>query len=149
MEYRKAKPQDSVAIIEMRDKTRENPATPEQLAAIGITVDSWTQAISENAILGYVCSDANTMLGYCFADRETGEILVVAIRAKAENKGLGKKLMQLTTSELATIGHKRLFLACNPNPKGRSYGFYRHLGWTSTNTFDQHGDEILETFVDS
>jgi hypothetical protein len=26
----------------------------------------------------------------------------------------------------------------------RSYGFYRHLGWRSTGSFDDRGDEILE-----
>lgn len=148
MKYRKAQPIDSAAIIEMRDKTKENPASPEQLAAMGITVDSWALAIRENAIVGYVCTDEQNMLGYCFGDCGTGEILVVAIRAEAENKGLGKQLMQLTTSELHTLGYKRLFLACNPDPMGRSHGFYRHLGWSSTNTFDENGDEILETFLD-
>ena len=48
-----------------------------------------------------------------------------------------------------TRGTQRLwahpaFLDCSPDPKVRSYGFYRHLGWQSTGALDTHGDEILE-----
>ena len=45
---------------------------------------------------------------------------------------------------LKDYGHIRLFLDCSPDPKDRSYGFYRHLGWQSTGALDTHGDEILE-----
>lgn len=53
-----------------------------------------------------------------------------------------------TTAAQAELGHTRLFLGCSPDPESRSYGFYRHLGWRSTGTYDQYGDEILEMFVD-
>jgi len=57
-------------------------------------------------------------------------------------------LLDRTSKELAKHGHARLFLGCSPDPASRSYGFYRHLGWHSTGTFDQYGDEILEIFLD-
>lgn len=41
-------------------------------------------------------------------------------------------------------GHRRLFLGCSADPKVRSYGFYRNLGWVSTGQPDAHGDEMLE-----
>jgi hypothetical protein len=37
-----------------------------------------------------------------------------------------------------------LFLGCAADPAVRSYGFYRHLGWRSTSTFNEAGDEVLE-----
>ena len=55
--------------------------------------------------------------------------------------------MNRVTRDLVELGHSRLFLGCSPDPKGRSYGFYRHLGWRSTETFDHKGDEILEFYV--
>jgi hypothetical protein len=58
-------------------------------------------------------------------------------------------LLDRTSKELAKQGHTRLFLGCSPDPVSRSYGFYRHLGWRSTGTFDQYGDEILEIIVET
>jgi hypothetical protein len=62
---------------------------------------------------------------------------------------MGRALLDRTSKELANHGHTRLFLGCNSDPASRSYGFYRHLGWRSTGEFDQHGDEVLEIFVES
>jgi ribosomal protein S18 acetylase RimI-like enzyme len=80
--------------------------------------------------------------------RETGEIQVVAILPAFEKRGIGRELLDRTSKELAKLGHARLFLGCSPDPASRSYGFYRRLGWRSTGTFDQYGDEILEIFVE-
>jgi GNAT superfamily N-acetyltransferase len=80
--------------------------------------------------------------------RETGEIQVLAVLPDFENCGVGRELLGRTSKELAKLGHARLFLGCSPDPASRSYGFYRHLGWRSTGTFDKYGDEILETFVE-
>jgi hypothetical protein len=49
--------------------------------------------------------------------------------------------------DLRAAGHARLFLGCSPDAATRSHGFYRHLGWRSTDTFDGAGDEILELLV--
>jgi ribosomal protein S18 acetylase RimI-like enzyme len=86
-------------------------------------------------------------VGYCFGDRDTGEIVVVALLPDFEGRGIGCEVLNRVVEELAERGHNRLFLSCNPDPESRSYGFYRHLGWRSTGTFDQHGDEILEMLI--
>jgi hypothetical protein len=39
-------------------------------------------------------------------------------------------------SALNPLGLARLFLGCSSDPKVRSYGFYRHLGWRSTGVTD-------------
>ena len=56
----------------------------------------------------------------------------------------GQHLLALMVEVLKDCGYIRLFLGCSPDPKVRSYGFYRHLGWQSTGALDTHGDEILE-----
>lgn len=45
--------------------------------------------------------------------------------------------------DFAANGFMSLFLGCSTDPASRSYGFYRHLGWTPTGTLDDAGDEIL------
>jgi N-acetylglutamate synthase-like GNAT family acetyltransferase len=83
----------------------------------------------------------------CLADKNSGEIIVVAIMPDYEGHGVGKQLLQLTLNDLKELGYKRSFLGCNSNPESRSYGFYRHLGWISTGERDNSGDEILEIFL--
>ena len=89
-------------------------------------------------------SREDKLVGYCFGARLTGEVVVLALLPEAECMGLGRRLLALVVQDLRSAGHSRLFLGCSPDPAGRSYGFYRHLGWRSTATFDRAGDEILE-----
>lgn len=84
------------------------------------------------------------MAGYGFADRESGEVLVLALLPEYENLGIGRRLLQDVVSLARDAGHHRLFLACSADPRSRSHGFYRHLGWCPTGEIDETGDEILE-----
>ena len=61
-----------------------------------------------------------------------------------EDRGIGRVLLDQMMADLRARGHHRLFLGCSADPKVRSYGFYRHLGWVSTGGADAHGDEMLE-----
>jgi GNAT superfamily N-acetyltransferase len=147
LEYRPAVPEDVAECIVVRGKTRQNAFSEDQLRDIGITSTSWAENVRTGAVSGYVCIAAGAIVGFCFGMSDTGEIAVVAILPDFEGRGIGKALLGRTSEVLATLGHTRLFLGCSPDPDSRSYGFYRHLGWRSTGTFDQHGDEILEIFV--
>ena len=93
-----------------------------------------------------VCINEDRIIGYCFGERYSGEIIVLALLPEFEGKGLGKILLARTSQILVEYDHSRLFLGCSPDSKTRSYGFYRNLGWRSTNTYDNNGDEILEYF---
>ena len=53
-------------------------------------------------------------------------------------------LLDLMVADLRARGFERLFLGCSADPRVRSHGFYRHLGWRSTGTVDAAGDEVLE-----
>ena len=133
----------------MRGKTRQNAASEDWLRSIGITAESWEQSIRSGALPGHVCIADGKIIGFCFGSGETGEIQVIALLPAFEGLGIGRELLARTCNELAKQGHRRFFLSCNPDPASRSHGFYRHLGWRSTGTFDQHADEILERFVSS
>jgi len=73
--------------------------------------------------------------------------VVLALLPEFENRGIGRALLGRMVYQLASLGKTRLFLGCSRNPQHRSYGFYRHLGWRSTGTFDGHGDEVREYFA--
>lgn len=142
--YRPALPTDAEACVVLRGKTRENAVSEHQLRVRGITAKSWGDDIRSGALPGYICMADEHVVGYCFGASSSGEIVVLALLPDFENRGIGRELLNRMTGHLAKIGHRRLFLGCSPDPGSRSYGFYRHLGWRSTETFDEYGDEILE-----
>ncbi len=144
--YRPARGEDVAACIDIRGKTRENAFSVEDLAAAGVTLASWTAAVKDGSLPGYVATVDGTVAGYCFGDTETGEIVVLALLPDYEGHGVGKTLLNLVVRDLEALGFQRLFLGCARDPAVRSYGFYRHLGWKSTGTFDDRNDEILEFF---
>ena len=144
LQYRLAVPSDTGECIVLRGMTRENAITAPRLASYGITAESGAKQIEDGRIIGYICIDANRIVGYCYGDRHTGEIQVLALLPDYEGRGIGKTLLSHVVAHLRSIGFKRLFLGCSKNPDHRSYGFYRHLGWRSTGTLDAHGDEMLE-----
>jgi GNAT superfamily N-acetyltransferase len=135
---------DAPEVITLRGQTRENAITVSGLASIGITAESWGKRIEAGDLSGYVCADNGRIVGYCFGDKHTGEILVLALLPEYESRGIGRTLLSRVAEDLWSLGFKRLFLGCSRDPSSRSYGFYRHLGWRPTGALDAHADEILE-----
>jgi ribosomal protein S18 acetylase RimI-like enzyme len=143
-EYTAAPADLSAQYIKLRGLTRENPFTPDELRSFGITAESWAQDITAGRTFGFIAQSGAQMVGYCFGDSKTGEVLVLAVLPAYEGQGVGQRLLSLLVSSLRAKGHKRLFLGCSPDPAVRSHGFYRYLGWQSTESFDARGDEVLE-----
>lgn len=148
LEYRAALPDDVAECLDVRGRTRENAISAEGLKARGITLQSWAEDVRQGALPGYVCLADGKIIGFCFGVRESGEVAVLALLPAFENQGIGRSLLSRIAQELKTFRFNRLFLGCSPDPSTRSYGFYRHLGWRSTGTFDAAGDEILEYFIE-
>jgi GNAT superfamily N-acetyltransferase len=146
LSYRPAAAQDITACIDLRGKTRENAVSVEGLRRRGVTHESWSRDVAQGLLPGYICLDGERMVGYCFGNRATGEIVVLALLPDWEGKGIGKHLLNLVVRDLTALGLQRLFLGCSSDPQVRSYGFYRHLGWRSTGSFDATQDEVLEYF---
>lgn len=150
MHFRPATPADAPACVTLRGLTRENAISVAQLAAMGITAESWADAVASGDLPGFVCiDDESAIAGYCFGERASGEVVVLALLPAYEGQGLGKRLLSLVVEALVQAGHRRLFLGCSPDPAVRSYSFYRRHGWTSTGRFDKNGDEELELLVAS
>lgn len=96
------------------------------------------------SLSGVTCDHEGELVGYCFGDLASGEVVVLALLPAYEGKGIGRKLLDLVVTQLHAKGHQKLFLGCSGDPQSRSYGFYRHLGWRATGAIDQYGDEVLE-----
>ncbi|UCC24952.1 MAG: GNAT family N-acetyltransferase [Gemmatimonadales bacterium] len=149
LDYRPARSEEAAEYVSLRGKTRQNAFSEERLRSIGVTVETWGSGIASGSLPGHVCAVDGTVVGYCFGDRDTGEVVVVAVLPDFEGLGIGREVLRRTVNEMVGLGHRRLFLSCSPYPESRSYGFYRRLGWRSTGTFDANGDEVLEIFVET
>ncbi|MCW6026932.1 GNAT family N-acetyltransferase [Stenotrophomonas sp. SRS1] len=145
--YRRALPDDAAACIDLRGRTRENAFSAADLAELGITEGSWAAGIRDGALPGHIALDGERMVGYCFGDREGGEIVVLALLPAYEGQGIGRRLLDLSIADLVQAGHSRLILGCAADPAVRSHGFYRYLGWQPTGEIDALGDEVLELHV--
>lgn len=145
--YRRAVPEDAERCVDIRGRTRENAFSADQLRELGITPGTWAEGIRDGSFPGHVCSVGGTMVGYCFGDRDSGEIVVLALLPEYENRGIGKSLLQRVIDDFRTAGRQRLFLGCSADPAARSHGFYRHLGWKPTGERDGLGDEVLELLL--
>lgn len=142
--YRPATPDDAAACITLRGQTRENAFSRDELQALGITEASWSEGIRMGSLPGVVACQEGTMAGYCFADRDSGEILVLALLPAHEGQGVGRALLAQVVEGLRQRGIGRIHLACSADPKVRSHGFYRRMGLRATGEIDSWGDEILE-----
>ena len=141
--FRATRTSDVEACFRVRERTRENAISREQLAAVGITPESFSAALESGRVNGWVCEDDSQVVGFCSGDTETGEVLVLAVLPGYEGRGIGGRLLAEVVDELRAQGHRRLWLAASPDPATRAYGFYRSQGWTSTGERDAVGDEIL------
>lgn len=146
--YRAAHPDDAPVCIDIRGRTRENAFSVDELLALGISAETWREAIERGTVPGYVCCVDDQVVGYCFADAFTGEVLVLALLPEHEGAGVGRALLQRVVNDFRKRGFNRLYLSCSADPAVRSYGFYRHLGWIPTGQRDEAGDDILERLLD-
>ena len=143
LHYRPAHPDDAAACIDLRGRTRENAFSAEDLRALGITRESWSNGIRDDALPGVVALADGELAGYCFGDRDSGEIMVLALLPAYEGRGIGRALLDQVMRMLRALGHERLFLSCAADPGVRSHGFYRRLGWEPTGEIDPAGDKVL------
>lgn len=146
LNYRIALPADAQACVDLRGRTRENAFSVAQLAAIGVTLASWRAGIADGSMPGHVCLSGDSLVGYVFGDKGTGEVIVLALLPEWEGQGIGRSLLDKLVADFTQLGLERLFLGCTADASRRSHGFYRHLGWRSTGRFDAAQDEVLEFF---
>ena len=141
---REATAADMDALFDIRARTRENAIPRWYLESIGITAEAWWASVESGRERTWICLDQDTPVAFCGADGTTGEVIVLAVLPEHEGRGIGKSLLQHAVDWLRSRGWRRMWLATNPDPGVRSYGFYRSQGWRPTGERQARaGDEIL------
>ena len=133
---------DLPAVFAVRLSTVENAITIDELRDdYGITQESLAESMGTH-VCGWLCEDADIVVGFSMGDQKNGEVQVVAVRPNYEGRGIGKTVLSLVTDWLFAAGHQEIWLGANPDPTIRAYGFYRRLGWQATGRFKGE-DEIM------
>ena len=128
--FRDITPRDIPALFHLRPLTRENALTVEDLRSLGITPDSVAAGLAATT-RGWLCEvQDDGVVGFCMADRSSGELQVIALLPAYEGHGIGGQLLARAETWLAESGCTRAWLTTALDPSLRAYGFYRHRGWT-------------------
>lgn len=143
LSYRNAESTDMERCMDIRGMTSDNPMTIDELNSIGVNSCNWCPLIESAVYLGEVCEVNDVVIGFCFGEVESAEILVLAVLPQYEGIGIGTKLLSNVGDKLLLSGSNNLWLAASPDPNARAHGFYRFLGWTYTGNLNEHGDQIL------
>jgi GNAT superfamily N-acetyltransferase len=128
MTFREIMTADIQSLFYVRSRTRENTYTLEELTRAGITEESVSQKLSAS-YKGWLCEIDKSVVGFSMADRDTGELWVIAVLPEFECQGIGNRLMALAEAWLWEMGCDRGWLTTSINKGFRAYGFYLSRGW--------------------
>jgi GNAT superfamily N-acetyltransferase len=143
-QIRPARDEDVAEQFRVRAATRDNAISATRLAELGITPDSVQADLRAGDIHSWVGLHGEQVVAFCSVADHSGEVLVLAVQAGFEGRGLGRALLDTAVRHLREVaGCRRIWLMAGADLSLRSHGFYRALGWRTSGRVDAHGDEEL------
>ncbi len=131
-------------LFEVRAATRDNAISIARLAELGITPETQRQALQAGAMHSWVGLHEEQVVAFCNVDDQSGEVLVLAVQAGFEGRGLGRALLATAVRHLREVAAcSRIWLMAGTDTGLRSHGFYRAQGWLPSGRQDEQGDEEL------
>ena len=128
MKYRAITTRDIPSIFEVRVATDENKFTYEELERFDITPESVEQKLKAT-YRGWLCETDGDVVGFVIANKQTGEIWVIAVLPEYINKGIGTQLLNLAEHWLISSGKNNFWLTTDTDKSLRAYSFYLKNGW--------------------
>ena len=95
------------------------------LAANGVTPEAVAGMLATTAA-GWIAGAAE---GFAIADAEDGSLFALFVHPDHEGRGLGRALLRLAESWLASQGWREAWLFTGADRRLRAQGFYRAHGW--------------------
>lgn len=136
---RDARAADIPAIFDVRTSVRENHISVAQMAEMGITRATISQALREQPCI-WVAEHDGQVIGFAMADAADGCVFALFVRPEWEGHGLGRLLMARAESFLFER-HEVIWLQTDAT--SRAAGFYQHRGWKRGEVMDT-GDTRFE-----
>ena len=100
----------------------------EELASIGITVESMREAI-KGSHKGWLSEEDGRVVGFAMGDFDGAEMTVIALLPEYEGKGIGSQLLTNVENWLHSKSCNEIWLTTDIDPNLRAYGFYKRHGW--------------------
>ena len=98
---------DTPELFVVRPQTRENAMTVDELAEIGITIDSMSAAVKRSH-RGWLHEDSGRVCGFAMGDSENAGVTVMALLPEYEGKGIGGELLTRVENWLHAEGCQRI-----------------------------------------
>jgi len=128
MRIREIEEHDIADLFAVREATRENALSRQQLASRGITVKTVATMLATTH-RGWLCAVDNQVVGFAMGNRQTGEMWVIAVLPEYEGRGIGAQLLTRVEDWLWSEGWTEIWLTTDVDPALRAYGFYQRQGW--------------------
>ncbi len=129
MKLRSAYSIDAETLFDIRCSVVENYQSREELASLGITLQSVKEMIEGGDYITTIAEEDGQPVGFSMAQISEGYVLAFFVRPDFEGKGIGQALMDATEEGLRRGGVQKAWLSTGPEPDLRAAGFYLHLGW--------------------
>jgi enterochelin esterase-like enzyme/ribosomal protein S18 acetylase RimI-like enzyme len=77
-------------------------------------------------------------VGFAMANRNTGELWIIAVRPEYQGQRIGRELMRQAEAWLFSHGWKEIWLSADNDERHREVDFFRRLGWRNSNISGNH-----------
>lgn len=136
MKLRPALGADAETLFDIRCSVVENHQSREELASLGITVQSVKEMIEGGDYITTIAEEDGQPVGLSMAQISEGYVFACFVRPEFEGKGIGRALMETAEEGLRRGGVQKAWLSTGPEPELRAVGFYLHLGWYKDGCLD-------------
>ena len=127
---------DVETLFEIRCSVAENHQSREELAAIGVTLESVREMIESGDYVSTIAELDGRPVGFSMAQISEGYVFACFVRPEFEGRGIGRALMDAAEGGLRKAGVKAAWLSTGSEPQLRAVGFYQKLGWKEDGFLD-------------
>lgn len=129
MTLRDARVDDVEALFDIRCSVTENHQSRDELAGLGITVESVGEMVASGDYVTTIAEIGGQPVGFSMAQISEGYVFACFVRPGCHGQGVGGALMKAAEEGLRRAGVKEAWLSTGEEERFRAPGFYRHLGW--------------------
>ncbi len=125
----------------------ENYQSREELASLGITIQSVKEMIEGRDYITTIAEEDGQPVGFSMAQISEGYVFACFVKPEFEGNGYGRALMDAAEEGLRRRGVQKAWLSTGPESELRVAGFYLHLGWYKDGCLDDGQVVFRKTLI--